>query len=632
MLTRSSPDVARPGARRRRARLRGRRAGSRSRSRGARSCRARSRRARAGRAGRRRRRCRGRAGRAGAARRAGSAGRRACRAAVAVISSRSASRRFLIVPSSSFSATLPVKPSVTTTSAAPASRSRPSVLPSKLRSLGGEQLVRLERQLVALLRLLADREQAHLRVRERRGSPPRRRRPCAELEQVLGAGVGVRAGVEQHRRAATRRNRHGDRRTADAGQPAELEQARREHRAGVPGRDDGVGLVLRRRPARGDERAVRLRAHRLGRLLVHRDHVGRLDELEPVRVERRRADDDRDDPSRRRQRAGDDLLRPGRRPWRRRRRGSRRLPAVGRRRATSRLDEASRSEQGRWAHRARVALQAQPLAALQQPRSRAWPAAAPPRPWRRCARGGRGIRVPPRLCGRSPDSRSRSRCVLQSGTSGRASTVARQTFSARRLASRCCAAALAARRRLGRLLLGDCHRSRASDNAALTARARSRSPRARPSASRSAPPRARAARRSGSCRTPGRGPAQSARQRILSGSASATRVARPGREVELVVDEIRRLQLVGALGVGRLVLARGDRQLEHRVAEAAVARAVQPPCELQLEDGAGARLGDRELGRRPSRARADSARRQARTAPARARSRRGTPLPSRSLT
>src|ERR671934_824982 len=54
---------------------------------------------------------------------------------VAVISSRKAASRFAIVPSSSFRTTLPVKPSVTTTSAAPRRMSRPSVLPAKLSPL-----------------------------------------------------------------------------------------------------------------------------------------------------------------------------------------------------------------------------------------------------------------------------------------------------------------------------------------------------------------------------------------------------------------------------------------------------------------------------------------------------------------
>ena len=54
---------------------------------------------------------------------------------VAVISSRRASSTSLIVPSSSFSAMLPVKPSVTITSAAPFNRSRLSALPAKFREL-----------------------------------------------------------------------------------------------------------------------------------------------------------------------------------------------------------------------------------------------------------------------------------------------------------------------------------------------------------------------------------------------------------------------------------------------------------------------------------------------------------------
>ena len=57
-----------------------------------------------------------------------------------------ASSSSLIVPSSSFSAMLPVKPSVTTTSAAPRSRSRLSALPAKLiAGVVAQQRVRLER-------------------------------------------------------------------------------------------------------------------------------------------------------------------------------------------------------------------------------------------------------------------------------------------------------------------------------------------------------------------------------------------------------------------------------------------------------------------------------------------------------
>ena len=117
-----------------------------------------------------------------------------------------------------------------------------------------------------------------------------------ELEQVLRARVGVRPGVEENGGAASRGQDDGDRGPHHAGQPADVEQARREHRAGVAGGDDCVGTPVGDEPARDDERAVGLRADGLGGLLVHRERVGRLDELEPLRVEPRRPDEHDVDP------------------------------------------------------------------------------------------------------------------------------------------------------------------------------------------------------------------------------------------------------------------------------------------------------------------------------------------------
>ena len=62
---------------------------------------------------------------------------------------------------------------------------------------GGEQLVRLERELVPLLRLLADREQPHARAGRCRGSPRRRPRPWSRT------GAGARRGS---RRSLRRRS------------------------------------------------------------------------------------------------------------------------------------------------------------------------------------------------------------------------------------------------------------------------------------------------------------------------------------------------------------------------------------------------------------------------------------------
>src|SRR5581483_10664074 len=72
--------------------------------------------------------------------------------------------------------------------------------------------MRLERELVALLGLLADRQQPHLGARQAEDLLGEDRAHVAELEQVLGARVRVRAAVEEHRRTVPRRDRDRDRR------------------------------------------------------------------------------------------------------------------------------------------------------------------------------------------------------------------------------------------------------------------------------------------------------------------------------------------------------------------------------------------------------------------------------------
>ena len=164
----------------------------------------------------------------------------------------------MIVPSSSFSAMLPVKPSVTTTSAAPRSRSRLSALPGEVEAALAQERVRVERQLVALLVLFADREEAHLGVLDAEQLPAEDRAHVGELEQVLGARVGVRAGVEQHGGAVAGGDRHRDRGPHHAGEAPQVDQAGGEHGAGVAGGDDRVGRPARRprgRPRRGSSRA-----------------------------------------------------------------------------------------------------------------------------------------------------------------------------------------------------------------------------------------------------------------------------------------------------------------------------------------------------------------------------------------
>src|SRR5436190_6565586 len=74
-------------------------------------------------------------------------------------------------------------------------------------------------------------------------------------------------------------------------------------------------------------------------------------------------------------------------------------------------------------------------------------------------------------------------------------------------------------------------------------------------------------------------------------------VARPRREVEVVVTHVWRSKLLRAVGVRRLILASRDRELEDGVVEAAVARPVQTGGESELEEGAGCGSGDLELSR-----------------------------------
>ena len=190
----------------------------------------------------------------------------------------------------------PVKPSVTTTSAGPRRSSRLSRLPLKFSSLVAEERVRLERERIALLVLFADREQAHLRIRDVEQLAAEDRAHVRELEQVLGPGIGVRAGVEQHGRPLLGRDRDGDRRPHHAREPAQVQQPGGEHRTGVAGGDDRVGIAAGDRADRGDEARVGLRPDGLGRLLGHLDPLGRLDQRQALRVETRRAEEDDVDP------------------------------------------------------------------------------------------------------------------------------------------------------------------------------------------------------------------------------------------------------------------------------------------------------------------------------------------------
>ena len=285
---------------------RARRAGSRSRSRAATSCRARSRRGRAGRAGRRRRRCPGRAARAAAAPPAGSAGRRACRAASTRSRSRSASSSSPDRPLEQLQRDVAgeaVGDDDVGGAAQQVARSR-RCRRSRGRSLA-QQRVRLERELVALLRPPRRSRAGAPRARDAEHLLGEDRAHVRELEQVLGARVGVRAGVEQHGRAArargsARRSPAASRRAGGGGGAGPRRASRRCCRRRRPRRRRPSATARHGR----DEARVGLRAHRVGRLVGHLDRLGRAstsgspcvsspagpksDDLDPV-ARRRRA-------------------------------------------------------------------------------------------------------------------------------------------------------------------------------------------------------------------------------------------------------------------------------------------------------------------------------------------------------
>ena len=144
----------------------------------------------------------------------------------------------------------------------------------------GEQPVSLADEPVSLLRFLADRQESDLGVADADDLPREDRAHVRELEQVLGPRVRVRAGVDEHGHAAHRGKRRGDRGPAHVRKPADLEQARRQHRARVPRRHDGADVAPRRGSAGGEERAVALVTGGVRRLLVHPDDLRRVDDLE----------------------------------------------------------------------------------------------------------------------------------------------------------------------------------------------------------------------------------------------------------------------------------------------------------------------------------------------------------------
>ena len=181
-------------------------------------------------------------------------------------------------PSRVFSTTLPVKPSVTTTSTRSVMTSRPSTLPMKRTAgpggAGGQQGVGLLDQGVPLAGLLADRQQADPGV----GDPEALLANAdpiwanwtsqAALHSALAPASSSTVGVEPGHRDG-----RGDGRTGHAGEAAHPQQGAGHGRPGVAGAHHGRGPTVADRLGRPHEGRVLLVRTASGGVLVHLDDL-----------------------------------------------------------------------------------------------------------------------------------------------------------------------------------------------------------------------------------------------------------------------------------------------------------------------------------------------------------------------
>ena len=190
-------------------------------------------------------------------------------------------------PSISLRATLPVKPSVTTTSALPAGTSLPSTLPTK--SNVSPSARRSRRAACAsttsgvpLLASSPIESRPDARALDAEHDLGQRGAHEAELDEVLGAHLGVGADVDDGHRVPGDRDRDGQRRAVDARGALDVEQRGGQRGTGRAAADEGV-RVARRDRARGEhDRGIGVRAtgaHGVGRL---GDGDGSVDDLDPL--------------------------------------------------------------------------------------------------------------------------------------------------------------------------------------------------------------------------------------------------------------------------------------------------------------------------------------------------------------
>ena len=103
---------------------------------------------------------------------------------------------------------------------------------------------------------------------------------CGELVQLIGARIGRGADVEHDDRPLPGRQRLHDGRAQDARQPAQLEQAGRQHCTRRARRDGRLRPPLAHEAHAGDDRGIAALARSARRLLVVEDQPGGVHDLE----------------------------------------------------------------------------------------------------------------------------------------------------------------------------------------------------------------------------------------------------------------------------------------------------------------------------------------------------------------
>ncbi len=152
-------------------------------------------------------------------------------------------------------------------------------VPHEVEPALGDALVRGEHAGRALARLLAHRQEAHGGPLDPDHRLHEARAHVRELDEVLGAHLHARAGIEQEHGPAGDRHQDRQRRAVDALDALDRQGRGGQRRAGAAGGHERVCPAVAHRGGSLDDRGVALRADRGHRLLARLDGLGRVHDL-----------------------------------------------------------------------------------------------------------------------------------------------------------------------------------------------------------------------------------------------------------------------------------------------------------------------------------------------------------------